>query len=157
MQVAIDLQFALDNPDPALPDEATITTWAHAALSAARHEIDSEITVRFVESAEIQTLNREYRHIDKPTNILSFPFECPPEVQLPLLGDLIICPEVLHREAAEQGKSVTEHCAHLIVHGCLHLLGYDHITDDEAAVMEALETQIVMTLGFADPYLSEKD
>ena len=77
-------------------------------------------------------------------------------MQLPLLGDLVICPAVLHREAMEQGKSVSEHCAHLIVHGCLHLLGYDHIKDDEAAVMEALESKIVMSLGFADPYLAEK-
>ena len=156
MELNIDVQMALTQDDPTLPDENDISTWAQAALLAAGHTKPSEITVRFVESEEIQELNRDYRHIDKPTNILSFPFECPPEVQLPLLGDLVICPAVLHREAMEQGKSVSEHCAHLIVHGCLHLLGYDHIKDDEAGVMEALESKIVMSLGFADPYLAEK-
>ncbi len=155
MELTLDLQVALSDPS-ALPGQEQLEKWARAALMGAGRTEDSEITVRFVEPFEIQDLNREYRQIDKPTNILSFPFECPPGVSLPLLGDLIICKEVLLREAAEQGKSVEEHCAHLIVHGCLHLLGYDHIQDDEAEIMEALESKIVMSLGYPDPYLAEK-
>lgn len=156
MEVTIDLQLAAENIS-GLPDAAQLEVWARAALSGAGWTQDSEITVRFVEPEEIQELNRDYRGFDKPTNILSFPFECPEEVQLPLLGDLVICRDVLEREAAEQGKTLTEHCAHLVVHGCLHLLGFDHIEEEEAQKMESLESRIVMGLGYADPYLTEKE
>jgi len=97
-----------------------------------------------------------YRGKDRPTNVLSFPFECPDEVELLLLGDLVICRQVVEREAIEQEKPLMAHWAHMIVHGSLHLLGYDHIEDDEAEEMESLETEIMQGLGFADPYLSEK-
>lgn len=110
-----------------------------------------------MDEAESRDLNNTYRGKDKPTNVLSFPFEAPPEVELPLLGDLIICRQVVEREAAEQEKTVEEHWAHMVVHGSLHLLGYDHIEDSEAEEMEALETEIMQSMGYADPYLAEKD
>ena len=155
MELNIDLQLACEDAD-FTPDPAALRRYVAAALEGADYHEDAELTVRMTDSQEIRELNRDYRHMDKPTNILSFPFECPPEVKLPLLGDLIVCTEVLKREAGEQGKSVEEHFAHLIVHGTLHLLGYDHIGDDEALVMESLESRVVMALGCADPYASEK-
>jgi probable rRNA maturation factor len=102
-------------------------------------------------------LNLTYRGKDKPTNVLSFPFEAPPQVELPLLGDLVICRQVVEREANEQNVPLDAHWAHMVVHGCLHLLGYDHILDDEAEEMEALEADIMQSMGYADPYLAEKD
>ncbi|MGL5337628.1 MAG: rRNA maturation RNase YbeY, partial [Aeromonas veronii] len=98
-----------------------------------------------------------YRGKDKPTNVLSFPFEAPPGLELPLLGDLVICRQVVEREAEEQGKPLMAHWAHMVVHGSLHLLGYDHIEDEEAEEMEALERDIMQELGFADPYLSDEE
>ena len=84
--------------------------------------------------------------------MLSFPFEAPPEIELPLLGDLVICAAVVENEALEQNKPLQAHWAHMVVHGCLHLLGYDHIDDIEAEEMESLETQLIEGLGFTDPY-----
>ena len=101
-------------------------------------------------------LNHEYRGKDKPTNVLSFPFEAPPGIELDLLGDLIICRQVVEKEAEEQSKPLLAHWAHMVVHGSLHLLGYDHIEDDEAEEMESLETEIMQTMGFEDPYILEK-
>ena len=116
---------------------------------------EPELTIRLVTPDESQQLNAEYRGKDKPTNVLSFPFEAPPQVPIPLLGDLIVCVDVVEQEAAEQGKTTTAHWAHMIVHGCLHLLGYDHIKDDEAEIMEGLEREIMAQLGFSDPYSDE--
>ncbi|MCR5537064.1 MAG: rRNA maturation RNase YbeY [Succinivibrio sp.] len=152
MPVELDLQLALEH-DREVPELSSLKLWAETALKTAGYEKPSEITVRLVESAEIQELNRTYRKLDRPTNILSFPFECPDEVELPLLGDLVICDEILRREAQEQQKSYEEHFAHLIIHGTLHLLGYDHIEDKDAEEMESLETQALAALGYPDPYL----
>ncbi|WP_040975564.1 rRNA maturation RNase YbeY [Necropsobacter massiliensis] len=151
--VMIDLQIACEKPEN-LPTAAQFQQWASAAVRAEKTE--PEITVRIVDEAESHQLNLTYRGKDRPTNVLSFPFECPPEVVLPLLGDLVICRQVVEREAQEQGKPLMAHWAHMVVHGSLHLLGYDHIDDAEAEEMEALETEIMCTLGFADPYLAEK-
>ena len=142
-KMIIDLQMACEQ-ESGLPTAEQIEQWATAA------------TVRIVDEAESHALNLNYRGKDRPTNVLSFPFECPDEVELPLLGDLVICRQVVEREAQEQDKPVMAHWAHMVVHGSLHLLGYDHIEDDEAEEMESLETQIMTGLGFADPYLSEK-
>lgn len=153
MKVNIDLQIALENQESDIPDIKEIELWAKTALEGAEYYHDSEITVRLVMPDEIQELNNEYRHKDKPTNILSFPFECPPEFpDLPLLGDLIICDEIVRQEAKDQGKTYKEHFAHLIVHGCLHLLGFDHIEVKDASIMEPLEVKILKQLGYPDPY-----
>ena len=152
-RVFVDLQIATENIE-GLPTEEQIMQWATAAVQPEGDEV--EMTVRIVDEAESHELNLTYRGKDRPTNVLSFPFECPDEVELPLLGDLVICRQVVEREAAEQEKPLIAHWAHMVVHGCLHLLGYDHIEDDEAEEMESLETQIMQGLGFDDPYLAEK-
>ena len=147
--VIIDLQIACQHTDN-LPTETQIQQWANAAIRP--QTLEPEITIRIVDEAESHDLNLTYRGKDKPTNVLSFPFECPDEVELPLLGDLVICRQVVEREATEQGKPLEAHWAHMVVHGCLHLLGYDHIEDDEAEEMEALETRLLAQLGIANPY-----
>ena len=152
-KMIIDLQIACEQ-ETGLPTAEQIEQWATAAVQPQSDEM--EMTVRIVDEAESHALNLNYRGKDRPTNVLSFPFECPDEVELPLLGDLVICRQVVKREAQEQDKPVIAHWAHMVVHGSLHLLGYDHIEDDEAEEMESLETQIMTGLGFADPYLSEK-
>ena len=152
-KMIIDLQIACEQ-ETGLPTAEQIEQWATAAVQPQSEEV--EMTVRIVDEAEGHELNLNYRGKDRPTNVLSFPFECPDEVELPLLGDLVICRQVVEREAQEQDKPVMAHWAHMVVHGSLHLLGYDHIKDDEAEEMESLETQIMTGLGFADPYLSEK-
>lgn len=151
--VLVDLQIATENIE-GLPTEEQIVQWATDAVQPEDNEV--EMTVRIVDEAESHELNLTYRGKDRPTNVLSFPFECPDEVELPLLGDLVICRQVVEREAAEQEKPLIAHWAHMVVHGSLHLLGYDHIEDDEAEEMESLETQIMQGLGFDDPYLAEK-
>ncbi|WP_312544565.1 rRNA maturation RNase YbeY, partial [Pantoea eucalypti] len=148
-EVILDLQVACENTAD-LPDESLFHRWLSAAVTPFQPE--SEVTVRLVDEAESHELNLTYRGKDKPTNVLSFPFEAPPGIELPLLGDLIICRQVVEQEAAEQGKSVEAHWAHMVVHGTLHLLGYDHIEDDEADEMEGLETEIMLALGYPDPY-----
>ena len=152
-KMSIDLQIACEQ-ESGLPTAEQIEQWATAAVQPQSDEV--EMTVRIVDEAESHELNLNYRGKDRPTNVLSFPFECPDEVELPLLGDLVICRQVVEREAQEQDKPLMAHWAHMVVHGSLHLLGYDHIDDDEAEEMESLETQIMTELGFADPYLSEK-
>ena len=152
-KMIIDLQIACEQAS-GLPTAEQIEQWATAAVQPQTDEV--EMTVRIVDEAESHALNLNYRGKDRPTNVLSFPFECPDEVELPLLGDLVICRQVVEREAQEQGKPLMAHWAHMVVHGSLHLLGYDHIEDDEAEEMESLETQIMIGLGFVDPYLSEK-
>lgn len=152
-KMIIDLQIACEQ-ESGLPTAEQIEQWATAAVQPQSDEV--EMTVRIVDEAESHELNLNYRGKDRPTNVLSFPFECPDEVELPLLGDLVICRQVVEREAQEQDKPLMAHWAHMVVHGSLHLLGYDHIEDDEAEEMESLETQIMIGLGFADPYLSEK-
>ena len=152
-KMIIDLQIACEQ-ETGLPTAQQIEQWATAAVQPQSDEV--EMTVRIVDEAESHELNLNYRGKDRPTNVLSFPFECPDEVELPLLGDLVICRQVVEREAQEQEKPLMAHWAHMVVHGSLHLLGYDHIEDDEAEEMESLETQIMTELGFADPYLSEK-
>ena len=151
--VLVDLQIATENIE-GLPTEEQIVQWATGAVQPEGNE--GEMTVRIVDEAESHELNLTYRGKDRPTNVLSFPFECPDEVELPLLGDLVICRQVVEREASEQEKPLMAHWAHMVVHGSLHLLGYDHIEDDEAEEMESLETQIMQGLGFDDPYLAEK-
>ena len=148
--IIIDRQAAID--EPLLPSLEQLTHWVGCVFS--RHPDDDrlELTIRFVDEEESQALNRDYREKDKPTNVLSFPFENPPGITLPLLGDLIICHAVVAREAEEQHKPLAHHYAHMVVHGTLHLMGYDHIEEQEAEEMEQLERELLATLNIPDPY-----
>lgn len=132
------------------PDQQQIQFWVDAAL--ADYNQDTEIVVRIVDEQESAELNEQYRHKSGPTNILSFPVELPEGIELDLLGDLVICAPVLEKEALEQGKLLAHHWAHIIVHGVLHLLGYDHIDDAEAELMENKEIAILNKLNINNPY-----
>ncbi len=149
MTLELDVQIALDMPG--LPTEADFCRWAEAALVAANYAKDAELTIRIVNEVESAALNESYRHKQGPTNVLSFPAEVPPEVESVLLGDIVICAPVLLREAIAQGKPPVAHWAHLVAHGVLHLLGYDH-DEAQAEAMESLEIRILAGLGYADPY-----
>ena len=152
MQVELDLQLASEAA--ALPDEAQLRRWCELALR--QRSAPSELTIRIVDEAEGRELNRTWRGKDYATNVLSFPAEIPDGLlDIPLLGDLVICAPVVAREAAEQGKRAEAHWAHLVIHGCLHLLGYDHLEDEEAEEMEALERELLAELGHPDPYAEE--
>lgn len=134
-----------------LPNQELIEDWINAALTHFEME-RGEVSVCIVDEEESQTLNRDYRGKDKPTNILSFPADLPEEVDIPLLGDLVICAPVVAQEALDQGKTLHAHWAHMLVHGTLHLLGYDHIEDEQAEEMEAIETDIITAMGYPAPY-----
>ncbi|MBF8776796.1 rRNA maturation RNase YbeY [Pseudomonas fulva] len=137
------------------PIDADFRRWCELALQ--QRKADSEMTIRLVDEAEARELNHTYRHKDYATNVLSFPADVPDELlDIPLLGDLVICVAVVEREAAEQGKSLEAHWAHLVIHGCLHLLGYDHIENEEAEEMESLERELLAQLGHPDPYADDE-
>ena len=154
--IELDLQIATAG---AVPDEADLHRWCELALR--QRKGDSELTIRLVDEDEGRELNRTWRQKDYATNVLSFPADVPdgpggvPMLDIPLLGDLVICVPVLEREAAEQGKTLQAHWAHLVIHGWLHLLGYDHIDDNEAEEMESIERQLLAELGHTDPYADE--
>lgn len=149
--VALDLDIQLACADSSgLPDRASLERWAALALDGQRSE--AELTLRVVDEAESQQLNAQYRGKDAPTNVLSFPADLPPELELPLLGDLVVCRQVVEREAAEQNKAIRDHWAHMMIHGTLHLLGYDHIDDNDAEEMESLEIELMAQLGISNPY-----
>lgn len=158
----IDLQLATAGGDE-LPDVEALGRWVaatlaeHARVSGQAGGASPELTVRLVDDSESQALNRDYRGKDRPTNVLSFPFEAPPGIDLPLLGDLVISHPVMRREAQEQHKPLVDHYAHLVIHGTLHLLGYDHIDEAEAEIMEALERSVLEGLGIPDPYALADD
>ncbi|MEW8204261.1 MAG: rRNA maturation RNase YbeY [Candidatus Thiodiazotropha endolucinida] len=136
-----------------LPTEDEFRRWVEATLPQDHDPV--EMVIRLVDEEESRRLNRDFRGQDKSTNVLSFPFEAPAEVSLPLLGDLVICVQVVAREAVEQGKDPHAHWAHMVVHGVLHLLGYDHQDAAEAERMEHLERDILHSLHFTDPYKDE--
>ncbi|WP_440873764.1 rRNA maturation RNase YbeY [Thalassotalea sp. PLHSN55] len=146
--IDLDLQIACDNEN--IPDKCQFELWVQAVL--AQYNKPFELTIRLVNSRESQQLNSQYRDKNKPTNVLSFPFEVPEGIDLALLGDLVICVDVVAQEAKEQDKELIAHWAHMVIHGCLHLLGFDHIEDDEAQEMESLEIDILAKLGFNNPY-----
>ena len=153
--VRLDVAVGYALPRAGIPAAASFRKWVAAALAGRIREAD--LAIRIVDSEEGRALNRHYRGKDYATNVLSFPAELPeglPKgVKLPLLGDLVICAPVVAREANEQGKPRNAHYAHLTVHGCLHLLGLDHIDPREAVAMEQLERDILAGLGLPDPYL----
>ena len=142
------LQIATTAED--LPSTAQFQNWLDAAL--ADQEKEFEVVIRLVDEAESALLNQEYRGKSGATNVLSFEFEIPAPIDLNLLGDLVICVPVLEKEAREQNKPLAHHWAHLVVHGILHLRGYDHIVDAEADEMEAKEIAILKTLNIPNPY-----
>lgn len=133
------------------PEPPSIRHWICAVLVDLKPE--AEISVRIVSAAESAELNLHYRGKEGPTNVLSFPADIPDFVESPLLGDIVICAPIVRKEAKEQRKTLEAHWAHMLVHGTLHLLGYDHIEDHEAEAMEALETTILGKLNFPPPYL----
>lgn len=133
-----------------LPGLSDLELWATAAVGQQREE--AEISLLIVDEAEGAELNQQWRNKNGPTNVLSFPSDLPAELGLPLLGDLVICAPVVAKEALEQKKSLSSHWAHMVVHGTLHLLGFDHIDDDQAEEMESLETDILARIGYPDPY-----
>lgn len=155
--VYIDLQIAVKDTSN-LPTADELKRFAEAAILP--HKKYAEMTIRIVEESESHELDLEYRGKDRPTNVLSFPFEYPKELPKEcwgdLIGDLVICKSVVEREASDQHKPLIAHWAHMVVHGSLHLLGYDHITDEEAQIMEPLETKTMLTLGFLDPYKDDE-
>ncbi len=146
----LDLAVSYAIPRLGLPAAVSFRRWAEAALSGRIKRAD--LALRIVGEREGRALNRHYRGKDYATNVLSFPAELPPGVKLPILGDIVMCAPVIAREARQQGKNLTAHYAHLTVHGVLHLLGWDHDNTPEAEAMEALERQILDSLGFDDPY-----
>jgi len=149
MSYRIDVE--VNSSSTKIPSIENIELWITAALQSDELN-EAEVSVYIVDEQESQELNFQYREKDKPTNVLSFPADIPDEVGVPLLGDLVICAPVVEREAKEQGKTLDAHWAHMLVHGTLHLLGYDHVEDDEADVMEALETRLITQLKFPAPY-----
>ncbi|GGP22160.1 rRNA maturation RNase YbeY [Silvimonas iriomotensis] len=159
MSKKLKLALQIESAAAGIPPKSQLKTWAEAALRP--NVKQAEVTVRVVDAEEGQTLNREYRGKDYATNVLTFTFDEDgdmPEIPgLPLMGDLVLCAPVVEREAAEQGITLESHYCHLLVHGLLHLQGFDHLEDDEAEEMEALESQIVMSLGYDDPYRLDEE
>jgi len=146
-RIELDLQNACESDS--VPAEADLRQWAETGWLGEGH---TEVTLRVVDESESTELNSRYRGRDYPTNVLSFPFEVPDGVELDLLGDLVICAAVVGREAEEQGKTLRAHWAQMVIHGMLHLQGYDHQNDQEAETMEGLEVRLLGELGFPDPY-----
>ena len=147
----INLEVIRAVEDSSTPSDEQFQSWAELAASQAPDE--TELCIRIVDEAESQSLNLEYRGKDKSTNVLSFTFEAPPGFPGNILGDLAICAAVVAREASEQNKPIHHHWAHMVIHGVLHLLGFDHIKDDEAEEMEALERELLAQLQIPDPYI----
>jgi probable rRNA maturation factor len=150
--MAIEIQVAATKQDVAgMPAQKLLRNWARAALAA---EVESQaVTIRVVGADEGTTLNETYRPTKHgPTNVLSFPFEAPPGVKTNILGDIVICAPVVAREAKEQGKNVAAHWCHMVIHGVLHLQGFDHVKAVDAKKMEAKEIDVLHKLGFGDPY-----
>jgi probable rRNA maturation factor len=150
MKVNLHFENACD-AGGSFPTATEVQLWAEAALQSLDQDSVS-LSVRVVDAQEITELNQRYRSKSGPTNVLSFPFEDPPGVDSDELGDVVVCAPVVEREALEQGKTTEEHWAHMVVHGVLHLCGYDHIEDDDAEKMENEETRILTGLGFPAPY-----
>jgi probable rRNA maturation factor len=152
MAFLIDIQHAISTPLPFSDEE--INMWASLALQSKLS--DAELTIRFVSLDEMSQLNQEYRKKTGPTNVLSFPSNLPAEIlqelDHPFIGDIIISPNVLEKESVEQEKNLKSHWTHIIIHGVLHLLGYDHIQPEEEQIMQTLEIQLLNQLGIKNPY-----
>ncbi len=134
-----------------VPDSNLVRACVEAVLRRCGSGRD-EVAVRFVDAEEMRETNLKFRGKDKPTNVLSFVFEDPPPTTTRILGDIIVCPQVVHDESAQQGKRSDAHFAHMIIHGALHLVGFDHETDEQAAAMEPIEIELLGALGYDNPY-----
>ncbi|MBF0263750.1 MAG: rRNA maturation RNase YbeY [Gammaproteobacteria bacterium] len=164
LNLTIDTQYGegISEDNPNLPTLNDLDKWIRKALLEEaiylslleqKDKDTVEVGIRYTDTQEIQELNAEYRQIDKATNILSFASEVPDFVEdNNIIGDLVVCPEIIEKEAREESIPLVAHWAHIIIHGILHLLEYDHEDDDEAEIMEALEVKILESLDFADPY-----
>ena len=152
----MNLTLDIDNASSCsqIPNEPLVYRWVYAALKGQTIEEkdDVELSIRIVDEQESAEFNQRYRDKQGATNVLSFPADLPDSLQLPLLGDLIICAPVVEMEAQQQKKTLDAHWAHMIIHGSLHLIGFDHIHDQDAEEMEALETSIITGLNFPPPY-----
>lgn len=153
MTVTLDLQVITQT---SVPELLQFEQWVSAALQLAAVNDDCELTIRLVDDSESAELNQTYRGKAAATNVLSFPFDAPVDLKPRLLGDLVVCAPVVAEEAAEQHKLLAHHWAHLTIHGCLHLLGYDHIEETQAEQMETLEINILQTLNIQNPYLEQR-
>lgn len=158
-ELELDLQEACKATIPSLE---TLEHWIHTTLQAHHHKLHHPIitlTLRVVDEAEIQMLNSTYRNKNKPTNVLSFPNHMSEDMHQLFeeqeLGDIVLCASIVEQEAHTQHKNLQAHWAHMVVHSTLHLLGYDHILEDQAQEMESYEKAILKTLGFCDPYQSD--
>lgn len=149
--MAYQIDIGNNSQSQHIPAVNDLERWISAALQSQKLE-EAEVSVYIVDEDESQELNAQYRGKDYPTNVLSFPADIAEEVGIPLLGDLVVCAPVVERETQEQGKTLQAHWAHMLIHGTLHLVGFDHIDDDEAEAMETLETQILTGLGYPAPY-----
>ncbi|MCJ8268376.1 MAG: rRNA maturation RNase YbeY [Psychrosphaera sp.] len=155
MTITVDIQIAVDKKNAHdLPSDQQFQGWVEAVLNVRKP--GAELTIRIVDESESQQLNNDYRGKNSPTNVLSFPFESPPGVELNLIGDLIICANVVESEAKSQEKTLISHWAHMVTHGCLHLLGYDHISNDDAQEMESIEIETLHLQGFDNPYADDE-
>lgn len=152
MILELDVQYATNEiSKDQLPKELEIEQWVRIALE---EKMDAaQLSVRIVDSDEIRTLNKTYRHRNSLTNVLSFSFEMPDKLVPPLIGDVVLCAAEIAREAQQQGKSIKSHWAHLVTHGVLHLIGFKHDDDKNAGIMETQEKIILARLGFSDPYV----
>lgn len=149
MSIELDLQLASTASN--IPEQTLFIQWCTQAILP--YQDSAELTIRIVDGEEGRELNHVYRHKDYATNVLSFPSELPEGLlDIPLLGDLVICAPIVAKEAKEQQKSLEGHWAHLVTHGCLHLLGFDHETADQANEMEAIEIQLLTQQGYHNPY-----
>jgi probable rRNA maturation factor len=154
MASSMTTTIIVDNcSDDEAPEPHSIQCWVEAAIADRKDE--AELSIRIVGTDEAAELNTQYRGKQGPTNVLSFPADLLEVVPLPLLGDIVLCAPLILKEAQEQGKSAQAHWAHLIIHGTLHLLGYDHIDEADAAQMEALETSILGSLNYPAPYTTD--
>ncbi len=149
MSIKVDVQYAIDWPD--LPDEGHLKLWAKTALEDLKE--NAELTIRIVGEDEGTQLNEQWRKSQGPTNVLSFTHEVETEIAPDLLGDIVVCAPVVAREAKEQNKDIDAHWAHMVIHGVLHLNGFDHIKPEDADCMESLEIKILNELNYNNPYL----
>lgn len=156
MTVVVDVQRITELPQA--PSQPELQRWVEAALAEIDYQQDAELVLRIVDAAEAADLNQRYRQRPQPTNVLSFPFQSPPGLaRTMLLGDVVICAPVVCAEAAQQNKDLRAHWAHMVIHGVLHLMNYDHQTDSQADAMEKTEIRILNGLGYPDPYGDSTD